>query len=183
MKKFLEEFGRPDTVVLIDPVMGDYGKPYPTYNMKMCREMKKLVQYADILTPNLTEACILTDTLYREKWRMAEIEKMAQELSDMGPEKIVITGIPQGSFVANLCFEKGKDVMVRRTHKVGTSRSGTGDIFAAILAADAVNGVPFGDSVKKASGFIKKCIISSIEKDIPLTDGVCFEEHLAKLGK
>ena len=183
VKKFLEEFGRPDTVVLIDPVMGDYGKPYPTYNMKMCREMKKLVQYADILTPNLTEACILTDTPYREKWRMAEIEKMAQELSDMGPEKIVITGIPQGSFVANICFEKGKDVMVRRTHKVGTSRSGTGDIFAAILAADAVNGVPFGDSVKKASGFIKKCIISSIEKDIPLTDGVCFEEHLAKLGK
>ena len=125
VKKFLEEFGRPDTVVLIDPVMGDYGKPYPTYNMKMCREMKKLVQYADILTPNLTEACILTDTAYREKWRMAEIEKMAQELSDMGPEKIVITGIPQGSFVANLCFEKGKDVMVRRTG-MGESPSSRG---------------------------------------------------------
>ena len=183
VRKFIREFGGPDTVILIDPVMGDYGKPYPTYNMEMCREMKKLVQYADILTPNLTEACILTDTPYREKWRVAEIERMAQQLSGMGPEKIVITGIPQGSFVANLCFEKGNDVMIRRTHKVGTSRSGTGDIFAAILAADAVNGVPFGDSVKKASGFIKKCIISSIQKDIPLTDGVCFEEHLAKLGK
>ena len=91
---------------MIDPVMGDYGKPYPTYTMEMCLEMKKLVHYADILTPNLTEACILTDTPYKEKWRVAEIEQMAEVLSRMGPGKVVITGIPQGSFVANLCYEK-----------------------------------------------------------------------------
>lgn len=65
---FLQEFGGEGTIVLIDPVMGDYGKPYPTYTMEMCLEMKKLVHYADILTPNLTEACILTDTPYKEKW-------------------------------------------------------------------------------------------------------------------
>ena len=74
---FLQEFGGEGTIVLIDPVMGDYGKPYPTYTMEMCLEMKKLVHYADILTPNLTEACILTDTPYKEKWRVAEIEQMA----------------------------------------------------------------------------------------------------------
>ncbi len=179
---FLQEFGGGDTVVLIDPVMGDYGRPYPTYTMEMCREMKKLVQYADILTPNVTEACMLTDTPYKEKWRVAEIEAMAEQMCAMGPEKIVVTGLPQGSFVANLCYEKGKPVKVRRTHRIGDSRSGTGDIFAAILAADAVNGVAFGDSVRKASSFVKKCIISSIEKGIPLTDGVCFEEHLHKLA-
>lgn len=183
VRRFLEDFTTENTCVLIDPVMGDYGKPYPTYTTQMCLEMKKLVQFADILTPNLTEACILTDTPYREKWKLSQIEKMAEQLSDCGPEKIVITGIPQGSFVANLCYEKGQEIKMIRTHRVGTSRSGTGDIFAAILMADAVNGVPFKGSVKKASGFIKKCIISSIEKEIPLTDGVCFEEHLAKLGK
>ena len=68
-----------------------------------------------------------------------------------------------------------------RTHKEGTQRSGTGDIFASIIAADAVNEVPFCRSVKKASEFIKKCIIRSQELDIPLTDGVCFEEVLGKL--
>ena len=140
---FLQEFGGEGTIVLIDPVMGDYGKPYPTYTMEMCLEMKKLVHYADILTPNLTEACILTDTPYKEKWRVAEIEQMAEVLSRMGPGKVVITGIPQGSFVANLCYEKGKECKVLRTHRIGTSRSGTGDIFSAILAADAVNGVSF----------------------------------------
>jgi pyridoxine kinase len=64
---------------------------------------------------------------------------------------------------------------------VGTQRSGTGDIFCSIIAADAVNGVPFRDSVKKASRFVKKCIQRSIELDIPLTDGVCFEEFLGTL--
>lgn len=183
VRRFLEDFGDADTVIVIDPVMGDYGKPYATYTPQMCSEMKKLVRFADILTPNITEACMLTDTPYRETWRVSQIEEMAAKLAACGPEKIVITGIPQRSFVANLCYEKGEDVRILRTHRVGTSRSGTGDIFAAILTADAVNGVPFRDSVKKASGFIKKCILSSIERGIPLTDGVCFEDHLAKLAK
>ncbi len=181
VEKFLRDFTDEDTIVLIDPVMGDYGKLYPTYTRQMCEEMKGLVQYADILTPNLTEACILTDTPYKEKWKVAEITEMAKKLSDMGPDKIAVTGIPQGSFLANLCYEKGQPVKIRRTHQIGTSRSGAGDIFAAILAADAVNGVPFEDSVRKASLFLKKCIVSSIEKEIPLTDGVCFEEHLSRL--
>ena len=79
------------------------------------------------------------------------------------------------------CLEAGKSSRVLRTHRIGTSRSGTGDIFTAIIAADAVNGVPFDRSVKKASNFIKKCIQRSIELDIPLTDGVCFEEVLHTL--
>ena len=70
---------------------------------------------------------------------------------------------------------------MRKVHRVGVQRSGTGDIFAAIIAADAVNGVDFYDSVRKASLFIKKCIERSIELDLPLTDGVCFEEVLCKL--
>ena len=181
--EFFKKFKKENTLVVVDPVMGDYGKLYPTYTMEMCLEMKKLVQYADILTPNLTEACILTDTPYREHWRVAEIEKMAETLSQMGPEKVVVTGIPQHSFVANLCYEKGQGCKVMRTHKIGTSRSGTGDIFASILAADAVNGVAFEESVKKASNFIKKCILSSIERNIPLTDGVCFEDHLGTLAR
>ena len=179
--QFFKDFGTEDNVIVVDPVMGDYGKTYSTYTPEMCEEMKKLVSYADILTPNLTEACILTDTLYHEKWSMKEVGALAEKLSGMGPEKVVITGIIQGEFIANYCYEKGQAGKIRRTHKVGTQRSGTGDIFAAIIAADAVNGVPFQDSVRKASLFIKKCIEKSIEMDLPLTDGVCFEEVLHKL--
>lgn len=175
---FFKDFKTEKNLVIVDPVMGDYGKTYSTYTPDMCLEMKKLVSYADILTPNVTEACILTDTPYQEKFRLKDYESMALSLSKQGPKKIVITGIVQGDFIANYCFEEGQPPKIIRSHKVGTQRSGTGDIFAAIIAADAVNGVPFRDSVKKASRFIKKCILKSIELDIPLTDGVCFEEVL-----
>ena len=181
VKKFFKEFKTEETQIIVDPVMGDYGKPYPTYTEEMCGEMKKLVEFADILTPNVTEACVLTDTPYKEKWKIEEIQEMAEKIHKMGPEKIAITGIVQGGFIANFCYEEGQQPKVLRTHKEGTQRSGTGDIFASIIAADAVNGVPFYKSVKKASDFIKKCIIRSQELDIPLTDGVCFEEVLGKL--
>lgn len=64
VQDFIRDFRTDDTKVIIDPVMGDNGKPYPTYTDDMCMAMKELVKYADILTPNLTEACILTDTPY-----------------------------------------------------------------------------------------------------------------------
>ncbi len=179
LRDFIEYFKTEDTIVIIDPVMGDYGKPYATYTPLMCEEMKKLTEYADIITPNLTEACVLTDTEYHDgKWRMSDLYAMAEKISSKGPEKVVITGIIQGGFLANYIYEKGKEPKIVRSHKIGTERSGTGDVFASIIAADAVNGVDFVTSVKKASRFVSKCIQKSIELDIPVTDGVCFEEVL-----
>lgn len=202
---FIRDFRQGHTVVVVDPIMGDNGKSYATYTEEMCREMRRLVSLADIVTPNLTEACILTDARYHEeKWKMAEIRALARRLSQMGPKKVVVTGIPQEKYIANYCYERreggqaqevgggpegarqaqdvgGERERLVRTIKVGTQRCGTGDIFAAIITADAVNGVDFEASVKKASDFIKRCILKSIEMEIPLTDGVCFEEVLDTL--
>lgn len=179
VRAFIEYFKTDDTIVVIDPVMGDYGRPYATYTPLMCEEMKKLTGYADIITPNLTEACVLTDTIYHDgKWKMADLYEMAANISSKGPDKVVITGIIQGGFLANYIYEKDKEPKIVRSHRIGTERSGTGDVFASIIAADAVNGVDFVTSVKKASRFVSKCIQKSIELDIPVTDGVCFEEVL-----
>ncbi|MCD8013905.1 MAG: pyridoxamine kinase [Lachnospiraceae bacterium] len=180
--RFLEDFCRKNTVVLVDPVMGDDGSIYSTYTPQMCAGMKKLACRADILTPNLTEACILTDQDYHEgRWKTSQVIALAEALSDMGPDKVVITGILQGEFIANLCYEKGKEPKLVRTHAVGTQRCGTGDVFSSIIVADAVNGVEFQESVRKASRFIKLCIQKSVEMELPLTDGVCFEEFLGLL--
>lgn len=182
--RFVEEFRSGRTKVIIDPVMGDHGKIYATYTEEMCREMQHLVAYADIITPNLTECCRLTGTPYKESgWKKKELFDMAQALFAQGPDKVVITGIPQGEFIANYVMEKGQEPKMLRTHRAGTERSGTGDVFAAIIAADAVNGVAFDRSVKKASGFVKKCILKSVEMEIPQTDGVCFEEILYSLKR
>ncbi len=179
---FLHDFAEPDTIVEVDPVMGDYGKKYSSYTDEMCREMKKLVTCADIITPNLTEACILTDTPYHDgHWKNKELQELLKKLSDLGPRKIVITGITQGEFLANLSYVRGQEVKLTRQYKVGDQRNGTGDVFSAVIAADAVNGVPFDKSVRKASRFVKKCILKSIELGIPTTDGVAFEEVLDSL--
>lgn len=180
---FVNNFKKEGTIVVIDPVMGDHGKIAGTYTEEMCTEMRKLVSLADIITPNLTECCKLTDTPYREKgWKKTELLAMAEKLHTMGPEKIVITGIPQGGFIANFMYQKGEAPKMFRTHKEGDERCGTGDLFAAIIAADAVNGVDFARSVRKASQFVKKCMIKSMEMQVEPKNGVCFEEilHLLK---
>ena len=182
VRDFIRDFRTERTKVIVDPVMGDYGKMYSTYTDALCQAMKELACLADILTPNLTEACIFTDPPYHEDpWRIAELKTLASKLSSMGPQKVVITGIRQKGFVANLVYQKGSGTRILRTHRVGTERSGTGDVFSAIIAADAVNNVPFDVSVKKASNFVKRCIIRSEELQIPKTDGVCFEELLGTL--
>ncbi len=189
VRSFIRDFGRQETVVLVDPIMGDNGKTYATYTEAMCREMKDLVSYAHIVTPNVTECCILTDTPYHEgSWKEKELLTMARKLTGMGPKKVVITGVPSGGLLGNFCLEEEesrgelRDTWAfRRVKKVGETRCGTGDIFAAIILADAVNGVPLDKSVKRAAEFIKDCILESIKMQVPLTDGVCFEEILDRL--
>lgn len=184
VERFLTEFADAGTVICVDPVMGDYGRTYSSYTAEMCRAMRDLATRAHIITPNLTEACILTDTPYHEGvWRRRELAALLSALHALGPEKIVITGIPQGEFIANLSCVRGGSPSLTRQHRVGQQRSGTGDVFSAIIAADAVNGVEFARSVRRASSFVKKCILRSIELDIPTTDGVCFEEVLGALRK
>ncbi len=177
--QFLDRFADSDTIITVDPVMGDYGKKYSSYTDEMCMEMKKLVRRADIITPNVTEACILTDTPYHDgHWKLQELRELIKKLADMGPDKIVITGIPQGEFLANLSYQEGGKIKLTRQYKVGEQRNGTGDVFSSIIMADAVNGEDFDASVKKASRFVKRCIMKSIELEIPTTDGVAFEEVL-----
>lgn len=184
VEEFIKQFRTEGTIVVVDPVMGDHGEIAGTYTEEMCHEMRKLVSLADIITPNLTEACKLTDTPYREKgWKLTELFDLTEKLRAMGPERVVITGIPQGKFIANYMNQDNEKPTVLRTCREGTERCGTGDLFASIIAADAVNGVSFAQSVRKASLFVKKCMIKSMEMNIDQKNGVCFEEmlHLLKI--
>lgn len=188
VKQFISDFSKEDTMVIVDPVMGDHGRLYSAYTVELCKELGRLVSLADIITPNLTEACHLTDMPYKEAgWKKKELYDMAQKLAAMGPSRVVITGIPQGEFIANYVYVREAGIDVRagfiRIHKAGAERCGTGDVFASIIAADAVNGVPFDRSVRKASSFVKKCITASIELETPPTDGVPFEEILYRLKR
>ena len=183
----VQEFlaGWPDVPFILDPVMGDHGKAYRTVTPEHCEGLKSLLSRAAIITPNITEACLLTDTPYRESgWKRDELCLLARQLHAMGPDKVVITGLRENEDYINFISERtdGLTTEVNRTHSAGHSWHGTGDIFASIIAADAVNGVSFGESVEKAASFVRTCISASIRLGIPEQEGVCFENFLALLA-
>lgn len=182
VRDFLSHFAKEGTVVVIDPVMGDYGKLYPTYAPELAERMRALIPYADIVTPNLTEACILAETDYRADADEEMLTALCRKIHAQGPKKIVISGIERGDDLDNFIFEAGMPPVLAREHKVGPCRSGTGDVFSSIIAADAVNGVGFADSVRHASGFIAKTLRRTLSLDLPKTDGICFEEFLTEIN-
>lgn len=182
VREFIHQFRDERTQVIIDPVMGENGKAYPTYTEEMCDKMKHLVEYADILTPNVTEACMLTGMPFKEKdWQRKELLEMMARLRELGAKKIVVSGLDSGQFISNAVSEVPGECKLLRQKRVGKVRSGTGDIFSSIIAADCVNGVDFETSVRKAAAFVQECIRVTERFDIPETDGVCFEEVLHKL--
>lgn len=183
VSRFVDRSRSEDTIVIVDPVMGDYGKLYPTYSPKLAEGMRDLARRADILTPNLTEACILTGSEYRPDMGREELTGLCRKLSAMGPKKIVVSGLERGEDLENFVYEEGSPPVSILEHKVGPCRSGTGDVFASIIAADAVNGIGLEESVGRASAFIAKVLRRALELDLPRTDGICFEEFLSDLSE
>lgn len=172
-----------NSLIVVDPVMGDHGKIYSTYTENMCRKIKDLVKHADIITPNLTEACILTGKKYSDIEVTEEnIYKLAKELSDIGPKKVVITGIAKESELWNCAYDKEADkyfiVKIERAEKY---YGGTGDIFASIVTGMILKGFTFKESIEKASDFIYKVIKYTSELDTDIKEGVIFEPFLKEL--
>lgn len=195
------------TCILLDPVMGDHGRAYSSVTPSYQKALTGLCSLADILTPNLTEACFLTGTAYPEELLTALsglpsvsgtlpfiqsgasgrlqpllslLSGMAAKLHGMGISKVAITGIKIGNFFGNYVSASGSGNLLF-SPAGGPSRPGTGDIFAAILSADAVKGVPFTDSVKKAAEFVRICTEGSAALNIPIVEGVCLEQYLSLL--
>lgn len=179
---FIRAFKQPSTRVMVDPVMGDYGKLYASYTDEMCEKMKALLALADIVTPNLTEACRLLDRPYPKdgKVELGDLEYMAAELADRGPSQVVITGLSAGKDIENFIYEAGRGTMLRE-RKIGGDRSGSGDAFAAIVIASLVKGESLTDAVKKAADFISKCLKYAVDLDLPWNYGLPFEEYLTEL--
>lgn len=179
----IRQFGGEGTKVIIDPIMGDHGQTYATYTDSMCRRMKELVSMGGIVTPNLTEACILTGRTYRrDGWSRGELAGLAGELRAMGPERVVITGVNQGAYIMNVVAE-GEKISFPRTKRVGRERPGTGDVFSSVVSAAAVRGWNLDQAVRLAAAFVKSCIAKSEELDIPVANGVCFEELMDVLAR
>lgn len=180
---FIQSFKRKETFVLVDPVMGDHGHLYATYNQELANSMKDLVAYADILTPNLTELVTLLDRPYPETIPSEnELAEMCASLSLKGPQMIVVTGIPvDDKHIMNFLYDHGETSTVL-VDRIGPDRSGTGDVVSSVIAGGYLNNHTFYESVKKATEFSSKCIAYSEELETPTYYGLCFEQYLSELG-
>ena len=207
VREFVEMFRPP--LFLLDPVMGDHGRSYSSITKTHVQKMKELLPLADIITPNITEACLLTDTPWKDgEWTMPELSDLCLKLATLCQTdstlslseyshdtsnsvidtsrtvsrrtSIVITGIRQGDSLVNFLWDDGVYTTVA-SPIAGASRPGTGDIFASILAADAVRGETLLTSVQKAANFVGLCIAGSEKAGTPVQEGVVFEKYLAAL--
>lgn len=183
VEEFISRFKKDGTKVMVDPVMGDYGKIYSSYTLDMCWEMRRLLKKADLVTPNLTEACQLLDIEYPKSGDISDddLRKMAKALADKGPSQVVITGLHDDKGVKNFIYERGGMVKTLIEPKIGGDRSGTGDAFAAIVAGSLVNGMSLEEAVEKAASFITKVLKYTVELDLPWNYGLPFEEFLTEL--
>ena len=183
VEEFISRFKKNGTKVMVDPVMGDYGKIYSSYTLDMCWEMRRLLKKADLVTPNLTEACQLLDIEYPQNGNISDDDliKMAKALSDKGPFQVVITGLHDDKGIKNFIYERGGVVKTFIEPKIGGDRSGTGDAFAAIVAGSLVNGLSLEEAVEKAASFITKVLRYTVELDLPWNYGLPFEEFLTEL--
>lgn len=180
---FIRHFKTDNNFVIVDPVMGDYGKLYRTYTKEMCDKMKELVHYADIITPNLTELCTLLDMPYPENGAsIEELKEMCGRLAERGPKHIVVTGIHfNQTQIANFIYNKGEDFQIVMVDRIGGDRSGTGDVIAAIIAGMYLNGHSLYESVKKAADYVSKCIRYCEENEVPSYWGLSFEMFMKDL--
>lgn len=172
-----------DSFVLIDPVMGDNGIRYKTYTNSMCSRMKELIKHADIVTPNLTECCILTNRIY-EKISLDKhiLLQIAKEISDLGPSKVIITGVIKGDEIITFAYDREteKSFIVKNQYNQ-KSYSGTGDIFASIICGIMMNRGNFEFAVDKACQFIKNAIDFTGTDNVDTNNGVDFEPLLYQL--
>lgn len=171
-----------DTCVIVDPVMGDNGTLYSSYTPELCAKMRQLLPYADVVTPNLTEACQLLGTDYPANGLVTEEElaEMAAAIAAMGPHDVIITGLHAGDRVRTYLYAEGHGYAFDNA-KVGRDRSGSGDAFAAIVAAALVRGIPIEEGARRAVAFIGHCLAYAEELDLPWNYGLPFEEFMSEL--
>lgn len=170
------------SLVVVDPVMGDNGILYPTFTKEMCNEMKELVKRSNLITPNLTEACILTEKEYRLDYTRDELISIAKTLSSLGPENVVITGIVENDNIVNLAYNKTTDQPYFTSVKYNNrSYSGTGDIFTSIVCGLLANNYDLNFAVNTATNYIYKTINYTSQFKTNRNDGVMFEMFLSDL--
>ena len=169
-------------LIVVDPVMGDHGKPYKTYTREMQQRMGELVSVADVITPNLTEACLLLGETYQpQPLTRAQVKSMLVRLSELGPKQIVLTGVSlaSGEQMANVGYDRERNAFwLMNCDYVPVSYPGTGDLYTSVLVGSFLSGDSLPIAMNRATQFVELAIKTTFGYGTDPRHGVMLERGL-----
>lgn len=178
-----ERFGQ--NMLFVDPAMGDYGKLYKGFPDDFPAEMMKLCRMADIIVPNITEACALLSIPYREDFSDGEIRDIAKRLCAEGAKAAAITGYSTSeNNLGVLKYDSEKDTFFTHLGERVITKNpyhGTGDLFASVCVGGIMSGISADDSLAMAADFTAECVRHTEKAEDGRWYGVNFEDMTGKL--
>lgn len=166
----------------VDPVMADQGKLYTGFSSSFPQAMKELCRHAQVITPNVTEACLLTETPYGEYHSEVLIRTLLEKLLDLGVDTAIITGLrPDEGHMAVASLQKTGEYHLHLTKYVPAMLHGTGDLFAAVCAGALVLGRSAPAAAALAADYVNRTIEVTMKDPQHPWYGVDFETTLPYL--
>lgn len=170
----------PGAYKIVDPVMGDNGKVYASITPALAETLRALCRQADLILPNLTEACLLLNEPFPEAAPdAAAVQTLAQRLTALAPE-VLVTGLPLDDAVG--CAGGGREQFLHKQKRLPRSFHGTGDLFGAVLTGALMQGMALSAAADLAAGFVARAIRNT-HPDADERLGVWFEPLLGQLAK
>ena len=185
VKKIFADFGGDDTLIFVDPVMADHGKLYPAFDEAYAKHNASLCGAADIIVPNLTEACFMTDTEYREDYDEAYIKDLLAKLAALGSKVVVLTGIAIGAGTKRVYRRapgSGGYFADANAH-IAAPYHGTGDVFSSVSVGGIVRGLSYADAFALAADYTADTIRETLKNPDKPWYGVDFEATIPELVK
>lgn len=179
----IENFRNKDTLVFVDPAMGDNGKLYPAFDEHYAKKNALLCGVADIIDPNITEASFMTDIPYKDDYTEEYVKELLLALSGFGTETPILTGVSlsEGKTGAMGYDSKTKVFFSYQNDKIPAAYHGTGDIFSSVLAGAFVLGIDRIEALKIAADYTALTILETEKNPEKPWYGVDFEATIPEL--
>ena len=176
---FIEQF--PDTMVIFDPIMGDHGQYYSNFDASYGKAMRKLLPYADVILPNLTECYLLTGKEYQITGNHRNVLPLCKELRKYGNFDMVITSVPKDDCKKGIVLYEDNAFLYIGNGEVLSEYHGAGDAFDGMFLSKLLQGYSLLESVQASHAFVCACIQESQKFDYPEREGLLIEKTLRKL--
>lgn len=170
-RRFIEDFASEDTLVIVDPVMGDNGALYPAYDMEYVRAMRALASLADVVTPNRTEAALLAGLPFD-----ADDEEI---LSSIAVPDAVITSVRHEGRIGYLA-RMGGDIIRIDYPELDIGLHGAGDVFASALCGELMSSDDPARALRRAAAFADDCVAETVKHQPGHWYGLAFEQVLKR---